>query len=666
MHRRSHSVFFALAAAALLACATVSAQVKTYTTDADFDSGTLNGLNHDNPNNDQLQISKVVTTLPVMWIANAGEDTVSRWDTSTNKEVARYHTWFGPKGNHSAFAGPAPSRTAVDLDGNCFVANRHFDGRPAVLFKILLDGFVDRNNNNVADTSTDANNDGVIDASEMLPMSDDDFDGVIDDDEIRDERIAWAVRVGGNGGLGRCVAIDGNGDIWVGLFNHLQFWKVDGSTGAILGGPFSTNNRTPYGAAVDRNGILWAATLGRWLLKFDTNTNTFLAEYDLGVFGSNYGIALGRDNVGNTIVYLGSLDGRTHIRFDSATNTFSAPATAPQYQSLGVSTDAAGNIVSGVTAGSAGPGLNQGALVKYRPDGTRIWESAAQVAGDNRGVPVDSDGNVWFVHLGASRLSKFDGATGAHLGTVPSGLSPYTYSDVTGLGLRTSFPKGTWNVVFDSGKPDTTGCKFSWNSLVPQDTTLVVEVRAANTVAGLGSATWVAVTNGGEPAISGQFVEIRVTMQILAGEVSPILYDLSVVCNQPPDCSNAFPSLSQLWPPNHAYVPITIQGVTDPDNDPVTITIDSIWQDESVTGPGGGAGNTAPDATGVGTATANVRAERNGNPKTPGNGRVYHIAFTARDGKGGMCPHTVKVCVPHDKKDACIDDGPLFDSTANN
>lgn len=63
----------------------------TYTLDADFDEGVLVGVEYDTVH-DQLQLSLVPTTYPVMWIANAGEDTVSKWDTDTNKELARYHT----------------------------------------------------------------------------------------------------------------------------------------------------------------------------------------------------------------------------------------------------------------------------------------------------------------------------------------------------------------------------------------------------------------------------------------------------------------------------------------------------------------------------------------------------------------------------------------------
>jgi hypothetical protein len=131
--------------------------------------------------------------------------------------------------------------------------------------------------------------------------------------------------------------------------------------------------------------------------------------------------------------------------------------------------------------------------------------------------------------------------------------------------------------------------------------------------------------------------------------------------NQPVVCSAARPSRDMLWPPNHKLIPLSIVGVTDPDNDPVTIHITGVTQDEPING--GGDGNTSPDATGVGTGTVRVRAERSGQ----GDGRVYHIGFTADDGKGGTCTHKVTVCVPHDqgRHNTCIDQGQLFDSTVS-
>ena len=134
--------------------------------------------------------------------------------------------------------------------------------------------------------------------------------------------------------------------------------------------------------------------------------------------------------------------------------------------------------------------------------------------------------------------------------------------------------------------------------------------------------------------------------------------------NLPPDISNATPSLDELWPPNHEFVPISIEGVTDPDGDPVTITVDAICQDEPLDTIGDG--NFAPDASGVGTATAHLRAERSGAPRVPGDGRVYHIFFTADDGNGGICTGSVTVCVPHEQEPehVCVDGGPVYNSTA--
>jgi hypothetical protein len=134
------------------------------------------------------------------------------------------------------------------------------------------------------------------------------------------------------------------------------------------------------------------------------------------------------------------------------------------------------------------------------------------------------------------------------------------------------------------------------------------------------------------------------------------------VPNQPPDCSGAFASTELIWPPNHNWVPIQILGVTDPDGDPLTITIDAIRQDEPVDTTGDGA--FTPDGGGLGTDTAWVRSERSATKKTPGNGRVYHISFTADDGRGGTCSCTVLVGVPKNVKKPRVDDGAVFVSTA--
>ena len=130
-------------------------------------------------------------------------------------------------------------------------------------------------------------------------------------------------------------------------------------------------------------------------------------------------------------------------------------------------------------------------------------------------------------------------------------------------------------------------------------------------------------------------------------------------------CENAAPVCSAtsvtLWPPNHQYVAIN-PTATDSDGDTLVIAAVSIRQDEEVNEGGNGAGNTGPDAT---LSPIQVRAERNGNPKTPGDGRVYYITFTATDPSGASCTAQVTVCVPHDQGGggSCVAGGPMFDST---
>jgi hypothetical protein len=128
-------------------------------------------------------------------------------------------------------------------------------------------------------------------------------------------------------------------------------------------------------------------------------------------------------------------------------------------------------------------------------------------------------------------------------------------------------------------------------------------------------------------------------------------------------CTTAVPSITELWPPNHKYVPINVQGVLDSDGNEVDITIDSIFQDESVRGGHKtGSGKTCPDGRGLTTDTAWVRAERSG---VLSNGRIYTIQFTATGAGGEVCQGVVRTCVPHDQGHGlvCIDDGALYDST---
>lgn len=139
--------------------------------------------------------------------------------------------------------------------------------------------------------------------------------------------------------------------------------------------------------------------------------------------------------------------------------------------------------------------------------------------------------------------------------------------------------------------------------------------------------------------------------------------EIETVTNKAPDCSAAEADPALLWPPNHKMKMVTITGITDPDGDPLDMVINSITQDEDVSGLG--SGDKGPfDAVINDDGTANIRAERQGT--APHNGRVYNLNVTATDPLGKSCSRTVQVCVPHDQSDPheCVDDGQLYNSTA--
>ena len=130
--------------------------------------------------------------------------------------------------------------------------------------------------------------------------------------------------------------------------------------------------------------------------------------------------------------------------------------------------------------------------------------------------------------------------------------------------------------------------------------------------------------------------------------------DLVIVelTNSPPGCGSVAPSKASLWPPNHKLRTITLSGATDPDGDPVAITITGVTQDEPVNGKADG--NTSPDVVaGPNAGQVKLRAERSGR----GDGRLYSIAYVAKDPSGASCSGIVTVTVPHDRRDRAITPG---------
>lgn len=105
-----------------------------------------------------------------------------------------------------------------------------------------------------------------------------------------------------------------------------------------------------------------------------------------------------------------------------------------------------------------------------------------------------------------------------------------------------------------------------------------------------------------------------------------------------------------MFPLDHGMRNVTISGVG-------ANTITKICQDEDPNFENIPA--YAVDGGGIGTSTAQVRAERSGTRTNPGNGRVYHIFFSA---PANSCAGQVTVGVPLVAGGVAVDDGAIFNS----
>lgn len=645
------------------------AQERTYTLDADFDEGTLVNVNHDAPNNDQLQLDSQATPFEFIWIAMSARGTVVKIDTNTGTILGEFRSTPSNQGFGN------PSRTTVDNDGSVWVANRNnvSSGFGTVLHIGLLENgqCEDRNNNGVIETST-----GLGD---IRPWADN--SGTRSVATADDECIVHYTQVNSQGT--RHVSVDANNDVWVSGFNLRNFDLIKGGrydvpvSGQIIRSePFADANvYGGYGGLIDGNGVIWSA---RNLLRWDTT------NFLVGPNGDPAGLSIGPPLAGTN--WSGQGGDSYGLCIDSQGNVWN--------------TQLSGNLIrkyapDGTFLGAFAHGDNnaQGCVVDGNDD---VWVAHSLFFGKNTvghvlndgtfvgnvtvglgptGVAVDAQGKIWSANINSSTASRIDptagpiGGGGVPIGAVDltvnlgAGGGPYNYSDMTGSTLIAPPNSGTWTVVFDSGIAGVEWGFVTWTSDEPGDSD--IGVTAASSTDGITFSAPEAVTQGVDLTVpDGQYVKIVVSFTRASTGESPILFDLTITANRPPECTDAFADPDEIWPPNHKFVPVSILGVTDPDGDPVTITIDSIFQDEPVDTFGDG--SFTPDGQGVGTDAAEVRAERAGTKKVPGDGRVYHVGFTADDGRGGECTGTATICVPHDQRPGhvCVDQGPLYDSTA--
>jgi hypothetical protein len=490
---------------------------RTYTSNADFDEGELVGLEHDTVP-DQLQLSEEQEILPFIWVPNR-EGSVSKVDTITGNELGRYFTSPFPRGDSGD-----PSRTTVDLEGNCWVGNRRA-GSVVKIGLFELGKWIDRNGDSICQTSTDLNNDGNISPDEMLPWGEDEcvlmevvlvpgyegvyvpgtFDGAYDRNYY--------------GTAPRGLAIDSLNNLWASTYSGKKFYYIDGETGMIMRvESFAHLNHNSYGAIIDRYGKIWSSGAGTTTLMCMDSTVTPATFTILDFPYTVYGIGL--DYADHLYITHYSTTRLTCVNITSMTIEW-VITHSELYGARGVVATKDNNIWIAESARTR--------VVRFDENGTFI--NIYEVGPNPTGVSVDSEGKVWACNLGDDFISRIDpiNNTVDLKKRIYNSMGHYSYSDMTGIVARTITTKsGKWTVIHDSGIENATWGKLSWTSDEPEGTELIVKVRSSQDLVSWSDWEIAQINKSLSTIPAGRYIQIETTFKILTGDISPVLYDLTV------------------------------------------------------------------------------------------------------------------------------------------
>jgi streptogramin lyase len=359
-----------------------------------------------------------------IWIANSPQGTVSKIDTFTGTEVARYAT--GPANQAE------PSRTSVNLYGDVAVSNRGSQlGGQGGVTKIAAreEDCVDLNGNGVIDTSTGP--------ADVKPWS-------------QDECVIWNVQMPsdvyqhgprptaweGSVTQGGCASPSPR--LWMGWYdfasNTGKFHRLDGATGAILDSvdvPWNSLDFGPYGGAVNKDGDFWVVgwQLGP-LVRIDGGTlEVERIEMPPPPQDQQWSYGMSLDQYGNPWI----ASSGAAATYDVAAGQWHFVSTG-NGSMRGVMVDGEDRAWFAVDQSAAfGCGL---ALVDVSTKSVIAPAIALPGCLQPVGVSIDVEGFVWVVDQGANQAFKVDPVSYQVQLSVSGLQAPYTYSDMTGAGLN--------------------------------------------------------------------------------------------------------------------------------------------------------------------------------------------------------------------------------------
>lgn len=494
---------------------------KIYTSFEDFKEGILSPEVIYSDFNNKLYLLNKDTTFPFLWIPN-NNGTISKINSLNAKEEGRYIVWPS-KDKATSYNGP--SRTAIDLDGNCWVANRGL-GTVVKIGSKEDSKFEDRNKNGICDTCIDLNNNDIIDDNELLPWGDDEC--------VLKEIILFGDNPGAytpgtyskeynNSIFPRALAIDRNNNLWVGAYDLKKYYKIDCTSGKFLSIiDLSDWNHHPYGAVIDKYGFLWSSSgpsEEKNLLKIDTNKDVVVSKIlDLQEL-SPYCIALDKLNH----LFVSGWTSNKIARINIINNTLDWIYSDNMHlnNSRGITCTSDGDIWVANSGNST--------VTRYTNDGNFI--ASIPVGKNPIALSEDSLGNVWVCGLSDEKIYMINHLTNKIelIKDISGSNGHYAYSDMTGIIARTITNKiGKWTVVYDSKYINSIWENISWFSEEPEGTLINIKLRSSNDK--LTWSNWVLTSNNStlNNIPRGRFLQIEVTFKIISGNNVPSLSKLII------------------------------------------------------------------------------------------------------------------------------------------
>ncbi|MBI2529862.1 MAG: PKD domain-containing protein [Candidatus Diapherotrites archaeon] len=214
--------------------------------------------------------------------------------------------------------------------------------------------------------------------------------------------------------------------------------------------------------------------------------------------------------------------------------------------------------------GFAGNAISFDGSASYDPDGTitgYAWNFGNGQAGSGAAAQgTYSSAGVYTVSLTVTdNLSATDGASATatviapSTGTCPPGKTwttkeefdsgsinqVDTASSPGAVKIASSQTSGALNLYFDSGQQSSHNA-LSFSAEKPSGTGVKVRLRAANTLAGLATATWTQYYTAGTASLSnqiGRYAELEALLETSDASITPKLNDLTLGCSGLPSSS---------------------------------------------------------------------------------------------------------------------------------